>query len=68
MVRMKNKVIQFPQPGSHAELPSDEPMVIFSLGDQRFVVQDTVTEPRRQPAEVIPLQKRSRRKHPRKAE
>jgi len=62
MVRMKNKVVQFPQPPRHAELPIDEPMVIFSLGDQRFLVQHNVTELRRQPAEVILLKKRSRRK------
>ena len=61
MVGMKNKVVQFPQPPSQAELPIDEPMVIFSLGDQRFLVQYTVTELRRQPAEVI-LLKRSQRK------
>jgi hypothetical protein len=62
MVRMKNKVVQFPKPPRHAEFPIDEPMVIFSLGNRRFLVQHTVTELRRQPAEVILLQKRSRRK------
>ena len=45
MVRMKNKVMRFPQPRRGAtEVPSDDPMILFSLGDRRFAIQWIVTE------------------------
>ena len=62
MVRMKNKVMQFPQRPGHTEVRADEPLVIFSLGDKRVAIQWTVTEIPDEPAEVIPIQKRSLRK------
>jgi hypothetical protein len=63
MVRMKNKVTRFPQPRHAAtEVPSDDPMILFSLGDQRFAIQWTVTEVSAKPAEVISMQKQRRRK------
>jgi hypothetical protein len=56
---MKNKVREFPKPASfQAEVPTKEPMVLFTLGDQRFAVQWIITELRSEPAEVIPLQKK----------
>ena len=61
MVRMKNKVMQFPQPPGPAKVPG-EPLIILSLGPKRVAVQWTVTELRDEPAEVIPIQKRSLRK------
>ena len=67
MVRMKSKVTQFPQPRHAAtEVPSDDPMILFSLGERRFAIQWTVTELRSKPAEVISMQKqRQRKKKPR---
>jgi len=63
MVRMKNKVIQFPHPPpGQAELPSDEQVIIFTFGDQRVAVRYTVTEVNRKPAEVIPIPKTHARK------
>jgi hypothetical protein len=59
---MKNNVTQFPQPPGPAEIPVDKPIVIFSLGDQRFALQWTVTQVNRKPAEVIPIQERRPRK------
>jgi hypothetical protein len=57
MVPMKTKVTPFPQrPGPDA-VPIDEPLIIFSLGPQRFAIQWTVTELKRRAAEVIPIQK-----------
>jgi len=57
---MKNKVLQFPQLPSPAEVPKDEP-VIFTFGEQRFAVQWIVSEVNRKPAEVIPMRKRRQR-------
>jgi hypothetical protein len=66
MVRMKNKVTRFPQPRHGAtEVPSDDPMILFSLGDQRFAIQWTVTELCAKPAEVISMKWRRRKKRPR---
>jgi hypothetical protein len=66
MVRMKNKVTEFPQPRHAAtEVPTDDPMIIFTLGDQRFAIQWIVTEVSGKPAEVISMQKQRRRKKPR---
>jgi hypothetical protein len=66
MVRMKNKVTQFPQPRHAAtEMPSDDAMILFTLGEQRFAIQWTVTEVSGKPAEVISMQKQRRRKKPR---
>jgi hypothetical protein len=67
MVRMKNNVTEFPQPRHAAtEVPSDDPMILFSLGDRRFAIQWTVIEVSRKPAEVISMQKQRRReKQPR---
>ena len=61
MVHMKNKVMRFPQPPGQAAVPTDNPLIIFSLGDKRVAVQWTVTELRVEPAEVIPIQKRRQR-------
>ena len=61
MVRMKNKVMKFPQPPSQAKVPS-EPLIIFGLGRKRVAIQWIVTELRAEPAEVIPIQKRRPRK------
>jgi len=48
MVPMKNKVMQFPQPPpGQAEALRDEPLVIFSLDEQRFSIQWTITEVKR---------------------
>jgi hypothetical protein len=66
MVPMKNKVTRFPQPRQGAmEVPSDDSMILFSLGDRRFAIQWTVTELSAKLAEVIPMQKRRRKKRPR---
>jgi hypothetical protein len=63
MVRMNNKVTRFPQPRhGTTEVPSDDPMILFSLGDQRFAIQWTVTELSAKPAKVISMQKQRRRK------
>src|ERR1700681_3400503 len=62
MVRMKNKVMRFPQPRHAAtEVPSDDAMILFSLGDRRFAIQWTVTEVSAKPAKVISMQKQRRR-------
>jgi hypothetical protein len=58
---MKNKVIQFPQPPGLVKVPG-EPLIIFALGRKRVAIQWTVTELRAEPAEVIPIPKRRRRK------
>ena len=64
MVPMKNKVTQFPQPRRAAtEVPSDDAMILFSLGERRFAIQWTVTELSAKPAEVISMQKQRRRKN-----
>jgi hypothetical protein len=67
---MKNKVTRFPQPRHAAtEVPTDDAMILFTLGDQRFAIQWTVTEVRSKPAEVISMQKqRRRKKKPRSAQ
>ena len=63
MVRMKSKVTQFPQPRHAAtEVPSDDSMILFSLGERRFAIQWIVTEVNGKPAEVISMQKQRRRK------
>jgi hypothetical protein len=58
---MKNKVRQFPQPPGQAEIPIDQPAIIYSFGDRRFAIQWIITEVNPQPADVVPIQKR----HPR---
>jgi hypothetical protein len=65
MVPMKNKVLQVPQPPGQAEVPSDEPSIIFSLGDRCFAIQWVWTEVNRRPAVVIPIQKRRQRRRQR---
>ena len=66
MVPMKNKVTQFPQPRHAAtEVPGDDAMILFTLGDQRFSIQWIVTEVSGKPAELISLPKQRRRKKPR---
>ena len=63
MARMKNKVTRFPQPRHTAtEVPTYDPMILFSMLDRRFAIQWTVTELRSKPAEVISMQKQRRRK------
>jgi hypothetical protein len=63
MVHMKTKVMRFPQPRHGAtEVPSDDSMILFSLGGRRFAIQWTVTELAAKPAEVISMQKQRRRK------
>jgi hypothetical protein len=54
---VNNNVIPFPKRACADEIPSDEPLVIFSLGEQRFAIQCTVAV-KGKPAEVIPIQKR----------
>jgi hypothetical protein len=61
---MKNKVTQFPQWTSPDEIPIDEPLIIFSLGERRFAIQWTVAEVKSKPAEVIPIQNRRKGKGP----
>jgi hypothetical protein len=61
-VRMKNKVMRFPEPRQvQTEMPNDA-SILFSLGDQRFAIQWTVTELRAKSAEVISIQKQRRSK------
>jgi hypothetical protein len=52
---MKKQLLPFPPP---RDVESDQPSTIFSLGDQRFAIQFSVTEVKRQPAQVVPIQKR----------
>ncbi len=47
----------------HAEIPSNEPMILFTLGDRRFAIQGIVTKIYAEPAEVIPIQKRRQGKN-----
>ena len=63
-VLMKNKVIQFPQPGPGQAGTLGDRLVILSFGEQRFAVQFhcSVTEVNRTPAEVLPIQTRRQRK------
>jgi hypothetical protein len=61
VVRMKNKVMQFPQRPALVKVPG-EPLIIFGLGRKRVAIQWTVTELRVEPAEVIPIQERRRPK------
>lgn len=60
----KNNIIPFPERICADEIPSDEPLIIFSLGEQRFAIQWTVAEVKGKPAEVIPIQKRRLGKRP----
>ncbi len=62
MVHMKNNVMQFPQRSGQAQVPIDEPLIIFSLGDQRVAIQWAVTHLRAEPAEVIPIKQRRQHK------
>jgi hypothetical protein len=63
VIRMKNKVMRFPQPRRRAtEVSSDDAMILFSLGDRRFAIQWIVTELSAKPAEVISMQQQRRRK------
>jgi hypothetical protein len=63
MVPMKTKIMRFPQPRRGAtEVPSDDSMILFTLGDRRFAIQWIVTELAARPAEVISMQKQRRRK------
>jgi hypothetical protein len=65
MVPMKTKVMRFPQPLQGAtQIPSDDSMILFSLGGRRFAIQWIVTEVAAKPAEVIsmPKQRRSKEK------
>jgi len=60
---MKNNIVQFPQPSpGQTQVNVDEPMIIFSLGDQRFAVQFTVAEVKGKPAKVVPIREIRRRK------
>jgi hypothetical protein len=61
---MTNKVREFPQPSNgHAQVPTDKPMILFSLGDRRFAVQWIITELCAQPAQVIPIHKKRQGKN-----
>jgi hypothetical protein len=61
---MKNNVLRFLQPRDGAtEVPSDDPMILFSLRGRRFAIQWIVTELSAKPAEVISMQKGRRRKN-----
>jgi hypothetical protein len=63
MVPMKAKLMRFPQPCHGAtEVPSDDSMILFSLGGRRFSIQWTVTELSAKPAELISMQELRRRK------
>jgi hypothetical protein len=63
MVPMKNKVTEFPQPRHVAtEVPSDDAMILFTLGERRFFIQWTVTDVSGKPAEVISMQRQRRTK------
>ena len=64
MCTMPSKVRKFPQPaGGQAEVPTNEPMILFTLGHQRFAIQWIVTEISAEPAEVISIQKRRQGKN-----
>jgi hypothetical protein len=58
---MKTKVMRFPRQVA-TEVPSDDSMILFSLGDRRFAIQWIVTELGAKPAEVISIQHQRRRK------
>jgi hypothetical protein len=56
MVIMKNKVTKLPPPSCpRQQVPNAQPMILFTLGDQRFAVQWTVTELSAEPAKVISI-------------
>jgi len=60
---MKTKVMRFPQPRHGAtEVPSDDSIILVSLGGRCFAIQWIVTELAAKPAEVISMQKQHRRK------
>jgi hypothetical protein len=61
-VAVTNNVIPFRKRTCANEIPNDEPLIIFSLGEQRFAIQWTVAEVKGKPAEVIPIQKRRKGK------
>jgi hypothetical protein len=61
VVPMKNKVMQFPKPSSkRADVPTDEPHIVFSLGEVRLAIQYKLVQVNYKPAKVISIQKRSR--------
>jgi hypothetical protein len=63
MVPMKNNLMRFPQPRHGApKVPSDDTMILFSIGGRRFSIQWIVTEVAAKPAEVISMQKQGWRK------
>jgi len=56
MVTMKNKVTKLPPPScARPQVRIEQPMILFTLGDQRFAVQWTVTELNSEPAKVISI-------------
>jgi hypothetical protein len=58
---MPNKVREFKQPSNRsAKRLADRPMILFKLGEQRFLIQWIVTVLKAEPAEVIPLRKKRR--------
>jgi hypothetical protein len=66
MVPMKNKITQFPKlPHIRPRVPIEQPMVLFTFGDQRFGIQWIVTELSAEPADVISIQEQRQKKAPR---
>jgi hypothetical protein len=69
MVRMKNKVVQFPktlQPSSKG--PNDEPKILFTFGGQRFTIQWTVVQVSAKPADVISIERYRREQRSRQTQ
>jgi hypothetical protein len=65
---MTNKVREFRKPANvPAKLPTYEPRVLFSFAGRRFAIEWIITELNRNPAEVIPIRNRrkKRKKRPR---
>jgi hypothetical protein len=64
MVPMKNNVMPFPQPRHGAsQVPSDDSILLYSLGGRRFAIQWIITEVAAKRAEVISMRKGWRRKN-----
>jgi hypothetical protein len=62
VVPMKKKVMQFPKPAASCDVPTDEPHIVFSLGDVRLALQYKLIQITCKPADVISIQKRSQPK------
>lgn len=63
MVPMKNTVLQFPKPSSErTDVPTDEPQIVFSLGEVRLALQYKLIQVNCKPADVVSIDRRSKRK------